>query len=449
MKKTMPPATPNLNEKIKIREKIAYTMITMGPAPLLAVLTGFLMIFYTNVVGLNPAAVATLFLISRVMDAVNDPVVGYILDHLPRSKMGKFRHLLIIGSIICSLNFIVVWFGPAMATVGKLAIAYVSYLLIGITYDIMDVAKNSMLAVISDDPQQRNNLSQYASIGTLLGSMLVGMVAPMIIGDGYEATFADYRTLVIVIAVFVVSFCTLGSLGVKERVIPTADEQKYTLKDFAKIISSRPVLALSVFNLTIALGNYINTGLDAYYFTYVIDDMSIMSMMAVMSLVVMIPGVILAKPIAKRIGDKKTVIISYWIMIVGMVIRIVAPTSVACVYIGSSLVRFGTGLYMPALSVLGAENVDYIAKAMHTRSEGALAALSSFVSKLGSSVGGALPGYVLALTGFVSDSATQSASVVNGIIISSLVVPAVFFVIAIVILKFWHVSPSQLDKKAE
>lgn len=437
----------NVHEKIKLREKICYTMITMGPAPLLNLMTSFLMIFYTNVVGLNPAAVATLFLVSRVMDAVTDPVTGFVLDHLPRTRMGKFRHLLIIGSVVCCANFMLVWFGPALATSGKLVIAYISYLLIGVTYDVMDVSKNSMLAVLTPDAQQRNSLTQFSSVGSLVGVTLVGIVAPLIIGDGYSATFEDYRMLIVICVIFVISFCTLGSLGVKERVKPAEDDHEYTIKEFFKILTARPVLALTVFSLLISLGNYINSGFDAYYFTYVIHDLTILSKISMLSMVVMIIGIIFAKPIAKRIGDKNTVLLAYVVMIAAFIIRLVAPTSVACVYIGTLLVRFCTGLYLPALGPITAGNVDYIAETLNTRSEGALSAVSSFVSKLGSSVGGALPGYILAFSGFVSDALVQPEAVTDSIIFASLGGPIIFFALAIIVLKFWYISPEQLGKK--
>ena len=69
------------------------------------------MIYYTTVVGLDPKALATLFLISEVMDGISDPVMGFILDRFPVTKMGKFRPMLILGTIICVINYILLWFG--------------------------------------------------------------------------------------------------------------------------------------------------------------------------------------------------------------------------------------------------------------------------------------------------------------------------------------------------
>ena len=114
------------------------------------------MIYYTTVVGLDPKALATLFLISKVMDGISDPVMGFILDRFPVTKMGKFRPMLILGTIICVINYILLWFGAVWSPVGKYVIVYVTYLLLGWTFDIMDISKNSLLPVMTtDDKEER------------------------------------------------------------------------------------------------------------------------------------------------------------------------------------------------------------------------------------------------------------------------------------------------------
>lgn len=109
--------------KISLGEKLCYMLTQMGCTPVLNLATSFLTLYYITICGLDAAAVGTLFLISKLFDGINDPIVGYIMDHLPRSKMGKFRHLMIIGTLICSVNMLAVWFGPYIATTCKLVIA--------------------------------------------------------------------------------------------------------------------------------------------------------------------------------------------------------------------------------------------------------------------------------------------------------------------------------------
>ncbi len=97
-------------DKIKMREKLSFAMANFGNIPIMTLINGYLLIFYTNICGLSPAACATLFLIARFLDAINDPLVGFIIDHLPTRKMGHFRPTLILGTILCSVNFLLLWF---------------------------------------------------------------------------------------------------------------------------------------------------------------------------------------------------------------------------------------------------------------------------------------------------------------------------------------------------
>ena len=99
-------------DKIKMREKLSFAMANFGNIPVMTLINGYLLIFYTNICGLSPAACATLFLIARFLDAINDPLVGFMIDHLPTRKMGHFRPTLILGTILCSANFLLLWFGP-------------------------------------------------------------------------------------------------------------------------------------------------------------------------------------------------------------------------------------------------------------------------------------------------------------------------------------------------
>lgn len=167
-------------QKVSIVEKMGLFMVCAGNIPLMGLLSGFFMIYYTNVVGLEPAALATLFLISKVVDGISDPIMGYFLDKFPVTKMGKFRPMIILGTIICVINYILLWFGAVWIPVGKYVIVYVTYLLLGWTFDIMDISKNSLLPVMSADDKERNSLSLFNALGTMIGSAVLAVAAPIL-----------------------------------------------------------------------------------------------------------------------------------------------------------------------------------------------------------------------------------------------------------------------------
>lgn len=420
--------------KIGLGEKLCYMLTQMGCTPVLNLATSFLTLYYITICGLDAAAVGTLFLISKLFDGINDPVVGYIMDHLPRSKMGKFRHLMIIGTLICSLNMLAVWFGPYIATTGKLVVAYVSYLLLGVTYDIMDIAKNSVGAVMTNDPGERASLNVFGSFGSLLSTMLVSIAGPLIItalGNGFPA----YRTLIWVAFVYAVVLMTGGALGVKERVTAVDEaNDKYSFKDYGRILSAKPCLVMIFFAIMYAVGQYISIGFDTYYFTFVLEDLGAMSTVSMLTLVTMLVGTVLSKSLSVKIGRKQTIVLSMVIMIVGLVIRYVFAYELWAAYVGSMIFRFGIGMELPAQGVINAENMDYIEYKMGVRAESALTSVSTFLSKVGSAIGGALPAYLLAIAGYNADSGIIPESLPGAICGWGFLFPIALFAIGAVII---------------
>lgn len=406
----------------------------MGCTPVLNLATSFLTLYYITICGLDAAAVGTLFLISKLFDGINDPIVGYIMDHLPRSKMGKFRHLMIIGTLICSVNMLAVWFGPYIATTCKLVVAYISYLLLGVTYDIMDIAKNSVGAVMTNDPGQRASLNVFGSFGSLLSTMLVSIAGPIIItalGNGFPA----YRTLIWVAFVYAIVLMVGGSLGVRERVTAVDEaNDKYSFKDYGKILSAKPCLIMIFFAIMYAVGQYISIGFDTYYFTFVLEDLGAMSTVSMLTLVTMLAGTVLSKPLSVKIGRKQTIVLSIIVMIVGLAIRYVFAYQVWAAYVGSIIFRFGIGMELPAQGVINAENMDYIEYKMGVRAESALTSVGTFLSKVGSAIGGALPAYLLAIAGYDAESGIIPESLPGAICGWGFLLPIALFLVGMVII---------------
>lgn len=147
------------------KERISYFFTNIGNIPIMTMVNAYLLYYYTDTLGMDPNTVATMALVSRVFDGVNDPFIGYFIDRSPNSRFGKFRRTLIIGVIICTLNYAVVWMGPAyVSETAKYVIAYISYMLLGVTFPVMDIALNSMLPVMTTDMDERNVLATIKNL---------------------------------------------------------------------------------------------------------------------------------------------------------------------------------------------------------------------------------------------------------------------------------------------
>lgn len=432
-------------DKIKMREKLSFAMANFGNIPVMTLINGYLLIFYTNICGLSPAACATLFLIARFLDAINDPLVGFIIDHLPTRKMGHFRPTLILGTILCSANFLLLWFGPMLSTSGKLAIAYVSYILLGVLFPVMDISLNSLLPVMTEDTKERNSLSSIKGLAYVIGALVIGVAAPLILGD--TSNKQGYINLVLIMTAVIFFFSIIGTMGVKERVKPQM-ENSYSVKELFKILSQKPVYITFLAVLLYSIGSNIVNAANTYFYTYIFEDLTLASIITLITCVTVFPATMVIGNLIGRFGKKKMYAIGLALAGLAPIIRLLDVRSIPLLIVSVLIAGIGAGFAAPLNYGIQADNTDYIEVSMGIRAEGAVASLSSFVSKCAMGIGGAIPGYLLQLAGFDSKAAVQNADVINVIVLCVLILPAIVNVVAIVIFsKGYPITKEKLNEQ--
>ncbi|MBC5690415.1 MFS transporter [Mediterraneibacter sp. NSJ-55] len=432
-------------DKVTLKEKISYVAVNLGNIPITTLMSTYLLIFYTNIVGLDPADCATLFLIARIVDALNDPIVGFCIDHLPNTKYGHFRPPLVVGTILCSLNFLLIWFGPLMAEGGKLVIAYISYLLIGVLFPVMDISLNSMLPVMTTDMNERNSLSAIKGLFYTLGVLGISTAAPMILGD--TSNQAGYVRLVLIVTAFVAVLSIGGTVGLKERVKPQPGK-RYGVKDLFKIMGQRPIWSTFLASLLYMVGFTIMNTVNAYYYTYVMGNLQLFSVVSMVQTIAVFPSMFLLSALIKRFGKKKLYLAGLGIFGILPIMRMLDATSIPLLMVVTLLIGFGQGLCMALLYGIQADNTDYIEVKTGQRAEGAVSSLSSFITKFAMGVGGAIPGYLLAFAGFDAAAATQPEAVIHVIMICLAVIPAVFTFVAVIVFgRFYPLNKEKLEEQ--
>ena len=432
-------------DKIKMREKLSFAMANFGNIPIMTLINGYLLIFYTNICGLSPAACATLFLIARFLDAINDPLVGFMIDHLPTRKMGHFRPTLILGTILCSANFLLLWFGPMLSTSGKLAIAYVSYILLGVLFPVMDISLNSLLPVMTEDMKERNSLSTIKGLAYVIGALVIGVAAPLILGD--TSNKQGYINLVLIMTAVIFFFSIIGTMGVKERVKPQM-ENSYSVKELFKILSQKPVYITFLAVLLYSIGSNIVNAANTYFYTYIFEDLTLASIITLITCVTVFPATMVIGNLIGRFGKKKMYAIGLALAGLAPIIRLLDVRSIPLLIVSVLIAGIGAGFAAPLNYGIQADNTDYIEMSMGIRAEGAVASLSSFVSKCAMGIGGAIPGYLLQLAGFDSKAAVQNDDVINVIVLCVLILPAIVNVVAIVIFsKGYPITKEKLNEQ--
>jgi len=422
-------------QPIKRKEKLAFFLTNVGNIPVMAMINAFLLVFYTDVVGLSPMSVGTLLLATKVFDSFNDPVTGFIIDHLPRTKLGRFRSTLLFGSVICGLNFLLLWFGPLWAPAGKLAIAYVSYILIGITFDFMDIPLNSMIPVMTSDLSERTSLASIKGMGYILGAGVFTIVSPIIV-DKYEASATGYIIVIFAAAATVIAFSVFGALGIRERVMPIAEE-KYRVKDLPRLIFTRPVFFSFLATLLYSVGMNAMKSASMYYVRYILDDISALSLSTAIMSVGIVPAALLTGLFTKKLGKKRTYALGVLVFALSFLVRLFDVYSKPLLLASCAVNGFGSGFIMLVSYSIQADNVDNLELKTGIRAEGAVASLTSFVNKAGSAFGTAIPAFVLDKTGYVANAA-QTATAARGILFANIHIPSLLTFVAFLVFIFGY-----------
>ena len=323
----------------------------------------------------------------------------------------------------CVINYILLWFGAVWIPVGKYVIVYVTYLLLGWTFDIMDISLNSLLPVMTAENNERNKLSLIKSFGYMVGAAVLGIAGPMIISSG---TLQSYYVLIFGSMAVTLVFSIAGALGIKERVsFEGKAEEKYSLKEMLGFLRMKPIWVMFLTALLATVGSTIANGTSSYFFTYIMGDIKLMSGVSVVSLICTVISMLISPILANRAGKKKILLLGLCIAIAGTAIRLLNPRSLALIFAGTAIGGLGGGLTSPLVYGIQADNTMYVQFKTGKRVEAAIASLTSFITKVGQGVAGAIPGYVLAACGYVGTAQTQPESVSKGIIFCVLILPLI------------------------
>ena len=208
----------NESTTLKLKEKIGYACGDVASNFYWRVFDVFLFIFYTDVFGLSAAAVGTMMLVTRLIDAISDPFMGALADRT-HTKFGKFRPYLLWGIIPLFAAGVLTFTVPDFDDSGKLIWAYGTYIFMMLAYTFINVPYGALLGVITGDSQQRTTLTSFRFIGAFTGGSLVAYFTPELVSffggvdevKGWQMTMALYGGIAAIL--FVISF-----LSTKERI---------------------------------------------------------------------------------------------------------------------------------------------------------------------------------------------------------------------------------------
>ena len=437
---------------IKARDKLGYAMGDLASCLVFGLTQSILNKYYTDVLEISVLSVMIMTIVARIWDAINDPIWGRIIDGARVRKDGRYRHWIKVFAVPVALAAILMFADVrGFSAGGKLAWIYVTYILFGMLYTCINIPYGSLAQVITSSDKERSSLSVFRSIGSTFGAMPAMVLASICyvkLADG--SSQMDYRKVlvgVIAIAVLSVLAYLLCYAWSKERVEsrPAPREKGQTMKVIRILLKSRPFMAVSLASMLFLAAQMFGQGYNTYLFHHYFKAPGMTMLPTVFQYLPVAVVMFFASRLGNRFGRRE--VCSYGILLAAVfylalfVLALFGITNV-WLYLAACLASgVGTAFIFLLIWAMATDAIDYNKVAFGLNDEATSYAFYSFMRKLGQTVATILINVPLLRIGY-SGSALNTEGLtpaaLKSMYNSSVMIPAVLFLLVFVILRFFY-----------
>lgn len=428
---------------LSMSTKVSYGLGDMASQFVWSFIGSYLMIFYTDVALLPTAAISMIFLIARVWDAINDPIMGAIAERT-RTKYGRFRPYLLYGTPFLIIFYILCFTAPDFSGNMTIKVIYaaVTYIGLGILYTAVNLPYGALMTVMSKDSKDRSDLSTYRMLGSNIGGLILSAISlPLILyfGKGDQAKPLGYTMTAVILSLAALPMFYIVFWKCKEVVqVPKQATAVPVIQSFKACIN-RPFLCLFALNSLALVGKFGQAGVAMYYYRYVLQRSDLAALLMVLLNGATALGIFLFARLSNKFGKKMTTIVSFLLAgVFQIAIYFVSYDNIPMVMIltvCTGLTRFG----LPVATAMLADVIDYTEDKTGIRPDGTAYSVYSFGTKLSSALVGSVGVVLLAKVGYVAN-AVQSAEAMQGINMVVNVLPGACWLIALIPLVLYNLS---------
>ena len=393
----------------KLSEKIGYALGDAAAGGITwKIMSIAFPLFFTNVFGLTFTDTATLMLIARMFDVFTDPIMGSLADRT-LSRWGTYRPWLIFGAIPFGIIFALLLYTPEMSYSGKRIYAYTLYLLMMAAYTMVNVPYGSLLGVMTDDDNEKNQFSSFRMVGAYAMGFITLLSFPYLQKMVGGSESHQYAVLGAGFGILAAAMTLACGLMTKERLKPKRAE-KFSFKQFVDLFRNKPWIYLTLIGVCTNFFNGFRYAVAGYMLTYCLGGEITISGLIINYTVFMTFGELtcmifggLSPKFTEKVGSKnKAFIIAAIICSVFSILFFFIPTDPAYIWLMIVVViltSVGIGLYSPLLWSMYADVADYATKKNGSSSTGLIFSSGTMSQKLGTAISGSLVALFLGLAG--------------------------------------------------
>ena len=445
---------------LSVKHKIGYACGDLGGCMTFALMGSIVTRYYTNVLQVNTVVLATMLLVWNVWDAVNDPLMGALMDKVfakHHGQGGKFRPWLLRSAPCVAITFIIFFTVPTyFKGVTMLVVLFFCKILYEGFYTMFNIPMGSMLSAMADTDGERAALSSARGFGSMIGNIIPMIIMPQLLakfGDTSKA-FGIGATLCAIVG-FV--FCMLHYAWTEERhvsVAPSESNDSVKLTDILNVFRvNRPFLALCIHGICICTMQYVSSTLGTYMYGDVLGNIGMMSMASAVGMPLGILALIITPKIADKVGLERMIRIclltasAIYFVLFGALMVASVP---AIAYMLISSIAMGlasVSIYMQ-WGLVG-EAIDYNEMITGKRTEGSIYGTFNLTRRIGQTVGNSAAVLALGWIGYQAGAATQTAGTLTGIKALVVLIPAIFILGSWIAFRFvWNITPDVRAKMA-
>lgn len=448
------------NAKLSFKEKFSYGFGDLASVLYWQTFMLYFTYFYTDVFLLPAGAVATMFLLSRLWDGVNDPIMGLIADRT-KTKWGHFRPYLLWLCVPFAVVGVLTFTVPDFGLDGKLIWAYVTFFLIMMLYTAINIPYTALLGVISPDSKERTSVSSFKFLFAFAAGIIVSAtLLPLVqtLGKGNEAQGWQYTFMIYGFAAVI--FFLIAFKGTKERVQPPKTQTSSIKNDLKDLVTNGPWLILLLTTILFILFVAIRSSVTVHYFKYYVgtqditlpffdkdayDFNAITSAFNTIGQISSFIGVLLVSWFAKVLGKKKAFMILFVIAILSTAgFYVCQPDQIGLIFILQITGSLTGGPISVLLWAMYADTADYGEWKKGRRSTGLVFSASTMSQKFGWAFGAYVALTLMAQVGFEPNQA-QSGDSLGGLILLFSLIPAGFGILAMIGCAFYPLNEKKVE----
>ncbi|WP_110686533.1 MFS transporter [Salinicola aestuarinus] len=429
------------------KEKIGFGMGDAGCNMSFAAVVMYLSYFYTDIYGISPAIVGVIFLTMRIVDAVTDPLMGFVADRT-RTRWGKYRPYLLIIPIPLAISIFLLFTTPDWGQNAKIAYAFATYFLMSLLYTAVSIPYCSLGGVVTSDHKERVSFQSYrfffAGVAYLI---LTASLLPLVelLGGGDEARgFQLTMGLMSVIALGMFAFCFATT---RERVVPINETRKPLLDSLKALARNERWLIILGITFLQALQFFLRQGAAIYFATYVLMlDAGAISFFITAAIVGKMLGSLVSPWFTNRFSKRRVYMTASGIMALGSILLFFVPHDWALLAtLFFAVINFIHGIGTPISWSLMADAEDYGEWKTRERNTALSFSGNLFFLKLGLAVAGGLVGLLLSVGGYEAGVEQQADSAILAISLMLTLIPAGIIALLMALIAWFGLDDRQMD----